>query len=212
MEPRRCGVHGLVIGEDGRCVICRRGDPELGPAKTSSDWPIVAMLALFGVLVVGSGGYWITKRIAALVQTQPAPEGKPVPAVDTNQAAEEELAKYPAPKFTAERQGDAVPVAAATDEPLSEQELAALRKKVPITMYMKPRCSLCDQARGLLKSRGIPLKEVDVDASATDKVLLESINAAGSVPTFDVAGKVLVGYEPNVLLSAIDKAATRKKR
>ncbi|MBK8942754.1 MAG: hypothetical protein IPM79_35450 [Polyangiaceae bacterium] len=63
-----------------------------------------------------------------------------------------------------------------------------------------------------MKSRGIPLKEVDVDASATDKVLLESINAAGSVPTFDVAGKVLVGYEPNVLLSAIDKAATRKKR
>lgn len=211
MEPRRCGVHGLVLGEDGRCVICRRGDPEVSPAKTSSDWPIVAMLALFSVLVIGTGGYWITKKITSLVRQAP-PAGTPVVAAERPEPQEEDLAKYPASRFTAETPSDAVAMATATDEPLTEQQLAVLRKKVPISMYMKRPCALCDQARGFLNSRGIPVKEVDIDASGTDKVLLESLNPAGTVPTFEIGGKVLVGYEPNALLAAIDKAATRKKR
>ncbi|NUP07251.1 MAG: hypothetical protein HOW73_14450 [Polyangiaceae bacterium] len=214
MEPRRCGVHGLVLGVDGRCVICRRGDPETAPAKTSSDWPIVAMLAFVGLLLAGSGAYWVGRKLTA--DQQPAAQQEAPPPAPTEEAA-------PAPPPERQRdpfKGDDHPAfvetppveVPASAEQLTEEELAKLRKRVVVTMYMRNPCQLCDRARTFLKTRDLTVKELDIDASGTDKVLLESINPAGTVPTFDIDGKVLVGYDTNALVDAIDKAAVARSK
>jgi hypothetical protein len=63
-----------------------------------------------------------------------------------------------------------------------------------------------------MKARRYTLRELDVEASATDKVLLQSVNPSGTVPTFDVAGRVLVGYDVNILDDAIEEKALKGRR
>lgn len=216
MEPRRCGTHGLVLGADGRCIICRRGDPDQPAAKTSSDWPIVLGLVFLGVLFVGSGAYWLTRKIASL---SASPEVAAPPTAQTADppvvVKKPETYVPPSDPFATQQPIGETPLPITTTKSPAEEaaELDQRKKRVKVTMFMRKPCSLCDQARGFLASREYSLKEVDVDASETDKVLLESVNSAGTVPTFDVEGKILVGYDPNVLESTITKAAkSRDKR
>jgi glutaredoxin len=77
-------------------------------------------------------------------------------------------------------------------------------------MYARPNCGLCDSARTFLSSRRYKLQELDVEASPTDKVVLHSLNPAGTMPTFVVDGKTIVGYDKRVLDDAIAAAASRK--
>src|SRR6478609_5087288 len=60
MEPGRCSIHGLIVADDGKCVICRRGaasGAEDVPQKGISDstWAFLiggSLLALMGGYVV----------------------------------------------------------------------------------------------------------------------------------------------------------------
>lgn len=210
MEVRRCGVHGLVLGDDNKCVICRRGDVEITP-RTSSDWPIVAFVCVTGLMMTGVVGYWLWR------QSQPPPVSAtalpppPPPAEPTEEAEVVETAPRPS------RTERPVPIttmspAGVETEELTNDEIEAKKRRVPITMYMTPKCSLCNSARTFLKARGYALREFDVEASATDRVILESVNPSGSVPTFDVDGRVLVGYDAAVLDQAIEAKALKKAR
>jgi hypothetical protein len=49
-----------------------------------------------------------------------------------------------------------------------------------------------------------------VGASETDLVLLKSLNPTGSVPTFDIAGQVQVGYDRDALAAAVEAEAKKK--
>lgn len=212
MEARRCATHGLVVDENGRCVICRRGEVAT-QAKTSSDLPVVILLVVMAVLTVGALGYWATRKISGLVATSEPPQ--PAEVAPTAEATEpEEAAANPPPK---PRRSDdfpsistSEPTAEVSPEELSDEELERLKRGVKITMYARSNCALCDQARVFLKSRRYPLDELDVEASPTDKVVLESLNPAGTMPTFVVDGKTIIGYDRSVLDEAIRKAAMRK--
>lgn len=213
MEGRRCSVHGLVVGDDGKCVICRRGDAEIAPPKTSSDLPIVLFLLASGLGLAGSGWYWITSR------RSDAPVVPEVVAVDSPPTSEPtsapvvvETAARPTTPASTGRPTDAQPLPTAEPEELTEEQVEALKRKVPITMFMTPKCSLCATARAYMKARRYTLRELDVEASATDKVLLQSVNPSGTVPTFDVAGRVLVGYDVNILDDAIEEKALKGRR
>lgn len=211
MEPRRCAVHGLIAGEDGRCVICRRGEPEEQTPNTSAEWPLVVTLAVVAGLFVSAGGYWLHKKttqgstvdvpIAAVPPETPkvAP-----PVVDTpNPFAHEKKPWDPEP-LTAE------PPPTAAPEGPDPAQIEQKKRQVRVTMFMTPACSLCNTARLYFKSRQYSLKELDIQASPTDKVLLGSKNPAGTVPTFDVEGMILVGYDPGSLDAAIEAKAKAK--
>jgi glutaredoxin len=211
MEARRCATHGLVVDENGRCVICKRGEVAT-QAKTSSDLPVVILLVVMAVLTVGALGYWATRKISGLVATsEPPPPTEPAPPADNTQAA---ATPDPAPR--PKRSDDfpsistSEPTATVTPEELSDEEVERLKRGVKVTMYARSNCSLCDQARTFLRSRRYQLTELDVEASPTDKVVLESLNPAGTMPTFVVDGKTIVGYDRTVLDEAIEKAAMRK--
>lgn len=207
MEPRRCGVHGLVVGADDRCVVCRRGDPAIGSAKTSQEWPLVIALSFFAALLVFSGGYWLTRKLAtmnapppiATVVTVQEPTAEPEPEIrDTTPIRRPTEA--PRPGLDAPRPPE-------KPKELTVDELERLKRSVKVTMYMTGPCSLCSTARTFLRGRRYKLTELDIDASPTDKVLLESVNPAASVPTFDVEGKVLIGYDRQILDKTIEDAA-----
>lgn len=208
MEPRRCGVHGLVVGADDRCVVCRRGDPALGVAKTSQEWPLVIALSFFAALLVFSGGYWLTRKLA--VMNAPPPVPAPVAAPEPTSEPEPEyrdttpinrpVAQQPRPGDEAQRPPE-------KPKELSQEELERLKRGVKVTMYMTGPCTLCSTARTFLRGRRYKLTELDIDASPTDKVLLEAVNPAASVPTFDVEGKVLIGYDRQILDKTIEDAA-----
>lgn len=213
MEPRRCGVHGLVVGDDGRCVICRRGEAEAAAPKTSSEWPIVVTLAVVAVLIVGTGGFWITRKIqevsrAPAIPTEVTLPPEPEPTVVEPKATPNPFAGEPKPWDTVN-----TPVASAppTADDLTPDQLEALKRKVKVTMYMTKKCGLCTSARTFMKSGNYPLIERDIEASETDKIELASINPEATVPTFDVEGVVLVGYDVNALDRAIENAALKKK-
>ncbi len=212
MEPRRCGVHGLVVGADGRCVICRRGEPELAAPKTSGELPIVLGLVFAAVLATVSGAYWLTKKITARVN-KPAvlAESQPAPPEPSEEPVEPVKKATPFPKTPGEV-ATASPVSTSAAEPPSPEQLEAYKRRVKVTMYMKKACQLCDYARGFLQSREYSLRELDVEASPTDMALLESANPQKTVPTFDVDGRVLVGYEVNALNAAIEKAARKRMK
>jgi glutaredoxin len=214
MEGRRCSVHGLVVGDDGKCVICRRGDADLAPPKTSSDLPIVLFLLVSAVGLAGSGLYWIANQRSD-APAAPAVLVTPEPAATTVQRPSpvvvETAARPTTPVSTAQPVDEPVPAPPEPEE-LTDEQVEALKRKVPVTMYMTPKCSLCASARAYMKARRYSLRELDIEASATDKVLLESVNPAGSVPTFDVAGRVLVGYDVNILDRAIEEKALKGRR
>lgn len=212
MEARRCATHGLVVDQNGRCVICKRGEVAT-QAKTSSDLPVVILVVVMAVLTVGALGYWATRKISGLVATSEPPQpAEPQPPPQPT----EEVEAPPAPPPRSRRDDDfpsistSEPTATVSPEDLSDEEIERLKRGVKVTMYARSNCSLCDQARTFLRARRYPLTELDVEASPTDKVVLESLNPAGTMPTFVVDGKTIIGYDRSVLDEAIRKAALRK--
>jgi glutaredoxin len=212
MEPRRCGIHGLVVGDDNRCVICRRGE-EVVEAKTSSDWPIVVFVVVLGALLFGGMGFWLWERIQRLEAT-PVPAVTEVviadeaPPVQPTNAGEPTPTRRRPPPETVET--STPPPAASTQEEAEKARLEAAMKTVPIVMYRRERCSQCDRAKLQLQKNGWRLRELDVGASETDLVLLKSLNPTGSVPTFDIAGQVQVGYDRDALAAAVEAEAKKK--
>ncbi|MFO0549188.1 MAG: glutaredoxin domain-containing protein [Polyangiaceae bacterium] len=212
MEARRCGTHGLVVGADGKCVICKRGELDVPPPKTSSELPIVLMLLVIGALLIGGVAYALGRRIQDM-------QSQRVPPPEAPTAVESEAVEAPPPKnpfegqkTRAELPDEPVVSVTPTATELTDEELDKLKRRVPITMFVGNDCGLCQTARLYLKSKNYNVRELNIDASETDKVLLQSVNAAGTVPTFDVDGRILVGYEKSALESALEDMATKKRR
>ncbi|MHB8346334.1 MAG: glutaredoxin domain-containing protein [Acidiferrobacterales bacterium] len=86
------------------------------------------------------------------------------------------------------------------------------RAQRAIVLYTVPHCDSCDLARNYLKRRDIPFSEVDV---ATDpKAQQKMRKAVGdlTVPAVTVGSKVIQGYAPSQLSSALDHAGYPKTK
>ena len=77
-----------------------------------------------------------------------------------------------------------------------------------VTIYMTTTCPVCTKAMSFMKKRGIPFvaKDINKDPAAA-RELAKKAAAAGvqvrGVPIFDVGGKLLRGFDPRALLSAL---------
>jgi glutaredoxin len=198
---RLCAVHGLVVGFDGRCVICRR---EQGDEDESSPGRLVfGALLLFAAL---GGGVLVLKGVRG---RQHAEQLQTAPLVTASAPAEaEDLA--PAPPTDDDLKG---PSRAANVE-AKQRALEAAMLKVPIKMYSANKCPLCDSARAWMKDKQLTFTEVDVAASPADLEALTKISPdkKPTVPTFDVDGEVLVGFGPPTMLAAVRRAAEKRTR
>lgn len=82
-------------------------------------------------------------------------------------------------------------------------QLAEAMRYRPVTLYSTSPCDICDQARAMLRARGIPYTEKTVN-TAEDHAALKRAGSDGQLPLLLVGRRKQIGYEQNswdVLLS-----------
>ncbi len=99
--------------------------------------------------------------------------------------------------------------------PLAESDPSAPNHHAPrgvsVTVYGAEWCGPCHEARAHLERRGASVTYYDVDREpARARELQSKLRAAGrsggSIPVIDVQGKLLVGFNPRAIDSALEKA------
>jgi glutaredoxin len=199
MEARRCTIHGLVAADDGRCVICRRGDAAVDSEPQGMS-ATTMVIALGGCALGGVIAFWINqdppKRPIVIdppkiVQTQPVaaplpppPHAQPIPVA-------------PQPQATA-----VVDQTVGGDVP-EDPKLTAAKQHVSITMYTSDACVYCTASKVWLGRHQYRYTELNIDNSETDKVEMQALNPAISVQTFNVGGVPVVGFDAVLIDSTI---------
>jgi glutaredoxin len=90
----------------------------------------------------------------------------------------------------------------------AEQQLDAARSGVKVTLYSSERCTRCIEARSHLLAQGIHPTVRDIDKDARARARHRALTRRGGLPTIEVDGKVLMGFQPERLDKAIARAAT----
>jgi glutaredoxin len=62
------------------------------------------------------------------------------------------------------------------------------------TVWSKDHCSFCDQAKALLKQRGIEFEERKIGHGYTKEQLLEAVPTARTVPQIFLDDKLIGGF------------------
>jgi glutaredoxin len=100
--------------------------------------------------------------------------------------------------------GATAPAAADATLPL---ELRQPVSRYPVTLYtVTGACEPCQSARTLLRQRGVPFAEKQVQ-SPEDSEALERISGGRDAPTLSIGAQTLRGYAPEVWTSYLDAAA-----
>ena len=85
-------------------------------------------------------------------------------------------------------------------------ELRQPASRYPVTLYtVTGACGPCDTARQLLRQRGVPYAEKQVQ-SAEDSAALERLSGARDAPTLAIGTQMLRGLAPGVWASYLDAA------
>lgn len=227
-----CAVHKIVAAPDGRCVLCRRPkfslvaeeDESVG-SKLFTALLGLGLLAAMGLAaytfmmpsahvangtrsVAMEGGASLANNAPARVEPdqQPLAENKPAqpdvralkPEVDTSAGQAKPAAAAPSGKRARAR---------TVGKKIVDPRLIEARKSVKVTMYSAPWCFICDRARSFLEAREVALTDYDVDVDVEAEKRLQQLNPSGSIPTFIVDGKTIVGFHPWGLEDLIDEAA-----
>jgi glutaredoxin len=90
---------------------------------------------------------------------------------------------------------------------LEAQEMANLRERVDVIVYYTSWCPACRVLRAYLARRGIRSTEYDIENDAAAKTRQRALNPRGNIPTVEIEGQVLVGFSPQRIEAAIDRAA-----
>ena len=67
-------------------------------------------------------------------------------------------------------------------------------KQMKAIVWSKNQCPFCDQAKNLLKMKGIEYEERNVSTDWTKEQLLEAIPTAGTVPQIILDGELVGGF------------------
>jgi glutaredoxin len=134
-----------------------------------------------------------------VIEEPPKPERRALNADATQPPA-------PAPRAA---RGDAARTSAAARarRELEAQELANLRERVDVVVYYTSWCPACRKLRAYLAERGIRSTEYDIENDSAAQARQRVLNPGGSIPTVDIEGQVLVGFNPKRIEAAIDRAA-----
>lgn len=95
----------------------------------------------------------------------------------------------------------------------SAERLEIARSRVKVVLYSTERCTRCTEARNHLVAQGIRPTERDIDKDARARARHRALSRKGGLPTIEVDGKVLVGFQPERIDRAVERAAAlRLKR
>lgn len=234
--PELCAKHNVALDPEGQCVICRRPEVtvDLRPAAEPdfASRAVTAFLGLCLLLALGALAY-ITTLPAPYRGPRYRPDRRHASAVDAPVLSEGELAalafvddagltdevaesvtlgEVPAADAAVEMQTapvvlPPVPPSPPLAAPVPDPALLAARAKVQVTMYAAPWCYICDRARRFLREAGVILVEHNVDGDAEALKRLAKLAPGGALPTFELGGEVVIGYNPASLGQRIDALA-----
>lgn len=226
-----CAVHKIVAAPDGRCVLCRRPKFSFGREEDESvaSKTFTALLGLGLLAAMGFAAYTFTMpsstaardtRVAAegsasLANNAPArvePDQQTLaagaPAKPDERALEAEASAHAAtPEKPAAAPSGKRARVRTVGKKIVDPRLIEARKSVKVTMYSAPWCFICDRARSFLDAREVDLTDCNVDTDAEAEKRLQQLNPTGSIPTFIIDGKTVVGFHPWGLEDLIDTAA-----
>lgn len=227
-----CAVHKIVAAPDGRCVLCRRPKFSFGTEaedESVGSKTLTALLGLGLLAAMGFAAYSLTTQSATAAANGGTREDRSVTqdvdpvAAQPQASAQPSATSEPPREETAPIAEDASPQAEQAQvaeapskkrarprtigKKIVDPRLIEARKSVKVTMYSAPWCFICDRARSFLEAREVELVEYDVDMDPEAEKRLQQLNATGSIPTFIVDGKAIVGFHPWGLEDTIDAAA-----
>jgi glutaredoxin len=93
---------------------------------------------------------------------------------------------------------------------IRQHEVNGARDRVPINVYRTSWCHACEIATSYMRRAGISFEEYDVERDPEAREVAHRLNPRGSVPTIDVDGTVLVGWNETRFQSALQEATDRR--
>ena len=84
-------------------------------------------------------------------------------------------------------------------------------RQVPIAMYMAGSCPVCLRARAWLRAGGYRFVEHDVEVDPAAAAVVAAVSDPGTVPTFDIDGQLVVGFDPTLLRYVLRVAVERRR-
>jgi glutaredoxin len=86
----------------------------------------------------------------------------------------------------------------------------ALLPSVDVVVYTTRWCPACRRAKAWLSGHGIAYEERDIEADDRYAHMMRAINPGGQIPTFDVEGDVMVGFDSGRLMAMRERAARKR--
>jgi len=107
----------------------------------------------------------------------------------------------------------APPAPSAANQAQQQREARArARAEVPIVLYGTSWCGACRQARSYMRAHGIAFTDLDVETDQAARATYRRLNPAHTVPTLQVGGSVLRGFNPDTFEQALASAAQARLR
>jgi len=212
--------------------------PTLGPRRLNieiSPWALLVPAAALGIYLASavqsgieaeraarnndSAAETATGAVEPVAELEAPAEGTGEPRVPEPlraqgpAPAEAELEardSFEPPSPASSGESESVPEPGRTQQVERARELANARELVDITVYYTSWCPACRKARGYLSERGIRFTEHDVEKDSRASSRQKLLNPRGSIPTIDIEGQVLVGFNPSKIERAIDHAARQR--
>jgi glutaredoxin 3 len=92
------------------------------------------------------------------------------------------------------------------------QQLSDARERAKVVLYQTERCPHCSEAHAYFVAHGIHAEERDIDKDPQARARHRKLNPRGSLPTIEVDGQVLAGFDAARLERALDRAGRARLR
>lgn len=139
--------------------------------------------------------------------------GRPALATRTTEpiAVEAPPRTAPAPVEVPVEHGAApIELAVRPDHVEHDRRVTEAMRTVDITTYGAVWCPSCKAAHKWLDAQGIAYVDKDIEKSPADNKAMRALNPAGTIPTIDIEGQVLIGFDSRAIDRAIRNAAEKR--
>lgn len=72
-----------------------------------------------------------------------------------------------------------------------------------VTVYSTPTCPYCVYAKDFLQEQGVPFEDVDVSRDRIRAIEMVQRSGQMGVPVIEIDGRMMVGFDPEALSSAL---------
>lgn len=89
----------------------------------------------------------------------------------------------------------------------AHQPSAEQQAQVEVVLYTTSWCRACDETRRWFRERQVAFEDHDVERDGAAAAAHRRLNPRGTVPTIELDGQVIVGFEESELSAALRRAA-----